>query len=194
MVAVEPGGTVGAVHETGPVFGQVQVTPPALTTATDTKVVLFGLASLKVELLQLLGPLLVMVCVYVMLAFAATGLGVPLFVTARSHWTVTGVTTLVLLFADVGSLVVAATDELAVIFPAATVAGILTATTMSAVAPEARALVSLHVMVPVAPTAGEVHVHPTGAVTDSKVVLVGVAWVNTTPVDDAGPLFVTVCV
>jgi hypothetical protein len=122
---------------------------------------------------------------------AATGLGIPLLVTARSQATTTGVEIVVVLFAVVGSLVVAVTFEVAEIVPAATVDGTLTTTTMSAEALATR-LGSLHVTVPVAPTAGEVQVQPAGAETDSNVVFVGVASVKTTPDDVAGPLLVTV--
>lgn len=128
-----------------------------------------------------------------MFALAATGLGVPLFVTARSHSTESGVTAVVLLLAEFGSLVVAETEELAVMEAAVTVAGTLTTTMMSAAEPAVK-LVALQVIVPVAPTAGVVHVHPEGAMTDSNVVLVGVASVKTTADEVAGPLFVMVCV
>ena len=56
IVAVDPGGTLGFVHATGAVFGQVHVPPPVVTTATEVKVVLLGLASRKVAVTQLLGP------------------------------------------------------------------------------------------------------------------------------------------
>ena len=56
IVAVEPGGTLGFVQLTGAEFGQVQVPPPVVTTATDTKVVFAGVASVKAAVLQLLGP------------------------------------------------------------------------------------------------------------------------------------------
>ena len=57
MVPVEPGGTLGFVQFTGAEFGQVHVPPPEVTTATETNVVLAGIAvSLKVAVLQLLGP------------------------------------------------------------------------------------------------------------------------------------------
>jgi hypothetical protein len=104
------------------------------------------------------------------------------------------VVTVVLLFALLGSEVVAETEEVAVIVPIATVEGTFSTTTMSAEVPAARFAVSLHVTVPVAPTAGVVQVHPAGASTDWNVVFTGVASVNATPVAAAGPLFVTVCV
>src|SRR5579864_3565436 len=128
-----------------------------------------------------------------MFAPAATGLGVPLLVTAKSQAAPTLVETVVLLLDELGSLVVAVTDEFAVIVVGATLAGTFTTTIMSADAPEAR-LGSLQVTVPVAPTAGVVQVHPAGAITDWNVVFVGVASVKTTPDDAAGPLFVMVWV
>ena len=100
---------------------------------------------------------------------------------------------MVLLLAEVGSLVVAVTDEFAVIVPAATVAGTFTTTIMSAVAPTAR-LGSVQFTFPVPPTAGVVQIQPAGADTDWNVVFVGVASVKLTPAAAAGPLFVTACV
>ena len=128
-----------------------------------------------------------------MLDPAVTGLGVPLSVTAMSHAAPTGVVTLVLLFAEFGSEVVAETEEAAVIEVAVTVEGTFNTTMMSADV-LAATLGFVHVIVPVAPTAGVVQVHPAGAEIEAKVVFVGVASVNVAPVAAAGPLFVTVCV
>jgi hypothetical protein len=136
-----------------------------VTAATDTNVVFAGVASVNVAVLQFAGPLFVIVCVYVMLDPAVTGLGLPLLVTVRSQAMVTFVVTLVLLFAEFGSEVVAETEEAATIEAAVTVDGTLTTTMMSAEAPDAT-LGSVHVIVPVAPTAGVVHVHPAGAEID----------------------------
>ena len=191
---MDPGGTELAEQATGAKFGQFHVAPPEFTNATDWNVVFAGVASLNVPVLQLLGPGLVMVCVYVMLEPAETGFGVPLLVTVRSHATVTGVDTDVVLFADVGSLVVAVTVEVAVIVPAAVPAGTFTTTMMSAEDVLASDEPSVQVTVPVAPTAGVVQVQPTGASTDWKVVVPGVASLKETPVDAAGPLLVTVWV
>jgi hypothetical protein len=63
MVPVDPGGTLGFVHDTGAEFGQVQVPPPEVTTPTETNVVFAGVASVKVAVLQFAGPLLKIVCV-----------------------------------------------------------------------------------------------------------------------------------
>src|SRR5579872_2286258 len=63
IVPVEPGGTLGLVQATGDAFGQVHVPPPAVTTATETNVKFAGSGSLKVAVLQLLGPLLVTIWV-----------------------------------------------------------------------------------------------------------------------------------
>lgn len=124
---------------------------------------------------------------------AVTGLGVPESVTARSQAALTVVVTLVLLFAEFGSDVVAETEEAAVIEAAVTFEGTFNTTRMSA-DELAATLGFVHVIVPVAPTAGVVQVHPAGAEIDAKVVLVGVASVNVAPVAAAGPLLVTVCV
>jgi hypothetical protein len=56
IVPVEPGGTLGLVQLIGAEFGQVHVPPPVVTTATDTNVVFVGVGSVKVAVLQLLGP------------------------------------------------------------------------------------------------------------------------------------------
>jgi hypothetical protein len=59
-VAEEPGRTLDALHATGAVFGQDHDAPPELTTATEIKVELLGVASASVPALQLLGPGFVM--------------------------------------------------------------------------------------------------------------------------------------
>jgi hypothetical protein len=59
MVPVEAGETLGLVQAMGAAFGQAQAPPPAVTTDTDTNVVFNGVASVKVAVLQLLGPVLV---------------------------------------------------------------------------------------------------------------------------------------
>jgi hypothetical protein len=128
-----------------------------------------------------------------MLDPAVTGFGVPLLVTVKSQATFTLVTTLVLLFEERGSDVVADTEDAAVIEVAVTVAGTLSTTMMLADAPEAR-LGFVHVIVPVAPPPGVVQVHPAGVEMDANVVFVGVASVNVAPAAAAGPLLVTVCV
>jgi len=56
IVPVEPGGTLGLLQLTGAEFGQVHVPPPTVTADTDTKVVLSGVGSVNVAVLQLLGP------------------------------------------------------------------------------------------------------------------------------------------
>jgi hypothetical protein len=110
-----------------------------------------------------------------MLFPATTGLGVPLFVTARSHTTFTPVVTVVVLLALLGSEVLAETEDVAVIVPIATLDGTLNTTTMSAEVPNARAELSVQLIVPVAPTAGVVQVQPLGGSTDRNVVFAGVA-------------------
>jgi hypothetical protein len=189
MVATEPGGTLGLVHETGAAFGQVHVPPPVVTADTETKVVLAGVASVKVPLLQLLGPPLLMVCVYVILLPAVTGLGVPVFVTVRSHLSTSGVvTTMFVLFAELGSLVVDVTDEVAVIGDVVTVGATFTTTMMLAEALAAKldAVQVTEVVV--------VQDQPAGAETEAKVVLAGIPSVKVRLAADAGPSLVIVCV
>ena len=130
---------------------------------------------------------MVTVWVYVMLLPAATGFGLPLLVTVRSQAVVTVVVTVVLLFAELGSLA-EETEEFAVIVPAATVGATLTTTMISAVAPKARLG---FVQVTEAVT---VHVHPAGGATETNVVLAGIGSVKLTADAAAGPLLVTVCV
>src|SRR5580658_56238 len=190
IVAVDPGGTLGFVHATGAALGQVHVPPPVVTTATEVKVVLLGLASPNVAVTQLLGPWLNTVCVYVIVLPCVTGLGVPVLVTVKSQTMVTSVAVVVVL---VFTTFDAVTDEVAVIVPAAIVGATFSTTIMSAAVPDAM-LGSVQLTVPVAPTAGVVHVHPTGAETDANVVLLGVTSVKLAVVAAAGPLFVTVCV
>jgi hypothetical protein len=59
-VLVEPGATLGLVQLMVPVVVQVH---PAGTGVSEVKVVLVGNASVKVAVLQLLGPVLVTTCV-----------------------------------------------------------------------------------------------------------------------------------
>jgi hypothetical protein len=125
-----------------------------------------------------------------MLLPAATGLGVPLFVTARPQAGTTGVTMLVLLLAELGSEVAEDTEEFAVIEAEGTGDARFTTTMMAADAPDAK-LVVVQVTLPVAPTAGVVHDQPTGAETEANVVLAGVASRKLTVEAAAGPLFVT---
>lgn len=124
---------------------------------------------------------------------AVTGLGLPLFVTAKSQTVVTGVLMVVLLLAELGSLVVEEIDELAVIDAAVTVDARFTTTIMSADEPDAK-LGSVHVTLPVAPTAGVVHVQPEGVEIEAKVVFAGTASRKVTAAAAAGPLLFAVCV
>ena len=122
---------------------------------------------------------------------AVTGLGVPLSVTAKSQMVVTGVAVVVLLLAELGSVVEEETVEVAVIVVAAIEEATFTTTIMLADAPEAK-LASVQVTVPVAPTAGVVQVQPAGAEIEANVVFVGTTSVKVAFVELAGPLFVTV--
>ena len=109
-------------------------------------------------------------------------------VTARSHSATTLVTTLVLLFARLGSLVEDETDDAAVMVEAVTDGARFTATMMSAEAPEASDGSEQFTDVVVT------HVQPAGAETETNVVLAGIASVKVTPEAVAGPLLVTIWV
>jgi hypothetical protein len=161
-----------------------------VTAPTEKNVVFAGFGSVNVAVVQLLGPWLYTVCTYVIWAPAVTGLGLPLLVTVRSQ------TVLTLVVTDAVAVLtafVAVTCEGAVIVAAVTLDGTFNTTTILAVSPTAK-LGSVQVTVPVPPTAGVVHVHPTGAITDWYVVFAGVASVKLAVVAAAGPLFVTVSV
>jgi hypothetical protein len=98
------------------------------------------------------------------------------------------VLTVVLLLAELGSLVAEETDEVAVMVATTTVGATLTTTMMSADAPAAK-LGSVQITEVVV-----VQDHPTGAETETNVVLAGIASVKVAVVAAAGPLFVTVWV
>src|SRR5580700_7952971 len=119
-----------------------------------------------------------------MLPPAATGLGLPLLVTARSHSGVTLVTTVVLTVVAF----VAERDDVAVIVATFTVGATFTTTMMSAEEFAAR-VGSVQVTDEVV-----THTQPTGAETETKVVLAGMPSAKLTEVAAAGPLFVIVCV
>jgi hypothetical protein len=104
---------------------------------------------------------------------------------------VTGVAVVVLLLAELGSVVEEETVEVAVIVVAAIEEATFTTTIMLEDAPEAK-LASVQVTVPVAPTAGVVQVQPAGAEIEANVVFVGTTSVKVAFVELAGPLFVTV--
>ena len=88
--------------------------------------------------------------------------------------------------AELGSLVVAETDEAAVMVATATVGATFTTTMMSAEVPAA-SVGSVQVT-------ELLQVHPAGAEAETNVVLAGIVSVKVTPVAAAGPLFVIVWV
>ena len=102
------------------------------------------------------------------------------------------------LFDATGSVVADVTSaEFRIVVPAAGAAGVgpgLIVTTNEnpvAVVPLFKDEPSVQTTCPVAPTAGEVQVHPVGAVMELKVVFGGVCWYRTGVVAALGPLFVT---
>ena len=119
----------------------------------------------------------------------AAGLGVPVLVTAKSQAAVSGVLITVLLLAELGSVLVDETEEVAVIGVAKTVDAVFTTTMMFADALRAR-LGLVQVTLPVPPTAGVVQVQPAGAETEANVVLAGTGSRKLTPLAAPGPLLV----
>ena len=109
-------------------------------------------------------------------------------VTARSQRAPRLVTVVVLLLAELGSVVVAETEEFAVMVATVTDAATFTTTMMAADVPAAM-LGSVQVTEVVV-----VQVQPTGAETETNVVLVGIGSVKLTAVAAAGPWLVTVWV
>jgi hypothetical protein len=101
-----------------------------------------------------------------MLLPAVTGDGAPELATTKSTALLTIVLSVVELLGTFGSLTVEVIDELAVmVVPSAVAAFTFTLTLMFATVP-AVTLGFMHVVVPVAPTAGVTQVQPAGALTD----------------------------
>jgi hypothetical protein len=173
-----------------PTAGVAHVQP--VTAGKAWKVVFAGIASVKVTVVALAGPLLVSTWVYVIGSPARTDVTEGVFVIERSASPVieTFVIVVALLLAGIGSVVV---DEVAeavlligVVVPAVILSGKL------AVAKAAR-LAIVQVTVPVPPTAGFVQVQPVGFIIDENVVPVGMVSVNVTFKAVLGPLLVKVC-
>jgi hypothetical protein len=119
--------------------------------------------------------------VYVIAEEMNTGVGDALIETARSASPVVSTNTevVVALFVGTGSVVCEVTSaEFTIVVPAAGALPpeftVTTNVNAVVVVPLARAAPSVQVIWPVAPTAGEVHVHPVGGVIDENVVLGGV--------------------
>jgi hypothetical protein len=128
-----------------------------------------------------------------MLPAARTGLGVPVLVTLRFTAAFTRVVAEAVLLARFGScVVVAPTEAVAVMLvPFVVFALVLNATVIfTGVLTATLGLVQL--IVPVAPTAGVVHVQPAGGITYWKVEFAGTASVKVISLT-AGPPLVMVC-
>src|SRR3979490_3115323 len=112
-----------------------------------------------------------------MLLPAVTGSGVPTLVTLRSAWPAvpTAMLTVAALSPGTVSRVVVATVAVSeMIVPAAVPAFTFTTTWKLVTVPGAR-VAMVHVMLPVAPTAGVTQAHPTGVVAETNVVFAGTA-------------------
>jgi hypothetical protein len=129
---------------------------------------------------------------------SVTGFGEPVFVIAISALLALATITvaLALLLVKFGTTFVAVAESVSVMLVPDGVVEFTPSTRLKLPLPlTARLLLSVQLIVPVAPTAGTVpHVQPAGGVIDWNVVLGGVVSVNVTPVAAAGPLFVTLCV
>jgi hypothetical protein len=179
IVPVAP--TAGVVHVHGPVVD------------SDTNVVPAGSVSVNVALAALLGPLFVIVIVYEMLLPALTGSGESVLVSRRSAAVATVVVAVAELLPGVGSVVAdAAVAVLVISVPAAVFDATRTASVNCAL-PAAR-LGFEHDTVPLAPTAGVVHVQPAGALSETNVVPAGTASVIVADAALDGPEFVTLIV
>ena len=117
-------------------------------------------------------------------------------VTAMSAWLACATVTfaVALLFEGLGSVMDEEPMSVSVMtVPVAVPAFTFVTSVNEAVEPAAR-VAMLQVTVPVAPTAGVEQLHAAGLVSETKVVLVGIASVKVTVVAAAGPLFVNDCV
>ena len=174
--------------------GVVQLQPAGLV--IDAKVVLVGTASENVTVVAVAGPLFFSDCVYVMVEPAATVVGEAELVTAISALVAadTSVLTVAVLLERVLSSVEELTESVSVmVVPVGTLAP--TCTTKVNVARALAASVGVvQEMLPVAPTAGVVQVHPLGTARDVNVVLLGMASLKTALMPACGPLLLTVWV
>jgi len=183
MFADAPAATLGLVQVTAAVHVQ-----PGGAEA-DTKVVLAGIASVKLTVDAAAGPLFVTVCVYVMLLPAITVGGVATVVSARSACP-----------PDATTSVAVAEFGPNPWFPA------LTAAVSVMIVPLGVTALTVYstVKVPVEPAAtlgleqgvagNPAQVQPAGGATEKNAVLAGVASLNDAPVAAIDPVFVTTCV
>src|SRR5437660_10432820 len=181
-----------------------QVTvPPAsehvpVVVVAERKVTAAGNVSVTVTFVAEAGPLLTTVSVYVKGLPCSTGFGVAVFVIAISALLALATTTVAvaLLVVRPGTMLPALAVAVSEIFVPEGVPAFTCSTKVKfAVAFTPRLLASVHVMVPVPPTAGVTHDHPAGNAIDWKFVFGGVLWVSVVgAVVAAGPLLVTLCV
>ena len=126
---------------------------------------------------------------------AATEDGDATFVVTRSAWVARATTSaaVAVLLAELGSEIAELTVAVLLTAVPAAVPAVTFKATLKLAEPAAK-LGSVQLMVPVAPTAGVVHDHPAGGVTDTNVVFAGVVSVRLAVVAVLGPAFVTTCV
>src|SRR2546427_904823 len=131
-----------------------------------------------------------------MLLPAVTGSGVPTLLTLMSAWpaTPTAMLTVAELFPATVSRVVVVTVAVSEIIVPAAVPGFTRTTNWKFAVVAGGSVAIVHVMFPVAPTAGRTHAHPGGVTAEKNVVFAGTAWVKLTVAALLGPRLVTVCV
>src|SRR5882757_325484 len=192
---VDPGTRLAIVHVSVPVpptTRLLQAHPAG--GVNDRKFVFAGIASVNVTLAALLGPGLVRTCVYVMLFPAITGSGLSTFVIDKSALVPTAILELALLLPGLGSPVTAPTVTVSLIrVPSGVLVFTLTVTTKVALTPLFKVPI-VHVIAPVAPTAGVAHAQPTGTGRETNVVFAGVAPETLTAAALAAPPLVAICV
>src|SRR3977135_1441932 len=129
-----------------------------------------------------------------MLFAAITGSGLSTFVIDKSALVPTAILELALLLPAVGSGVIELTVAVSVIrVPCAVFVFTFTVSTKVALTPLFK-VAMVHVIAPLAPTAGVVHDQPAGVGNDTNVVLAGVAPEKLTAAAFAGPPLVAIWV
>src|SRR5579863_141203 len=156
-----------------------------------------GRVSVTVTVVAVAGPLFVTAREYVSGVPSVTGFGDAVFTIAMSALFALATTTvaLALLVVRFGTILPVVALSVSVMLVPDGVPETTCSTRVKLAEAFSAIVPVMQVIVPVPPTAGTVlQVHPTGGAMDWKVVFGGVICVNVTPVADAGPSLVTVCV
>lgn len=163
----------------------------------DIYITSVGKGSVTITLVALPGPLLAIPSVYMSGSPDGTfGLGVALLeiVMLALLALPTTTTAVALLLVKFGTMLLAVAVAVSAILVPEAVPEFTCNTIVKPAVPFTARLASVHVIVPVAPTAGVVQPQPLGIMMDWKFVFGGVDCVKLTDVAAAGPLLVTLCV